>query len=402
MFSYFKIQFKRFIKISPVIFAVSLIFFFAVALLFWGFKSEFESDESRAEFTVGVTGDIDNKYFQIGIKAFNTMDSSSVSLELVEVDEEKAPQMLKDGKLSAYLVIPEGFVKSATKGKILPVSFVTIDSNTGLVGIVRDEITEIIGDMVKSGQKGVFATQNVLEDNGYEDVAQELKIETNIAFIALALARNDLFKEVELGVSSGLNSYVAFACGILVLFILLSGTVYAVVLIRRDNSMSRLLISRGRGCTKQIFSEFFALTLSFYPVIAVIVSVGLYFVGNALGTDVKMFTVFLALLPAVALICAFNMLLFEISDKIVTGMLIQFFSALFLSYMSGCLLPISSLPSILQRVAMWLPTGCVRVWIEGAVAQNVSLEGLLRILAYSLILLILASMVRFMRVRRIA
>ena len=123
--------------------------------------------------------------------------------------------------------------------------------------------------------------------------------------------------------------------------------------------------------------------------------------GDAVGVQLSAVQLITAFLPATALVCAFNMFIFEITDKIVTGILLQFFSSLFLSYMSGCLYPIDALPSTLQRVAPYLPTGSIRMWLECVLADLVNLERVLGVAFYTVLFLILASIVRSVRARRL-
>jgi len=396
MFRYFKLELKRFIKITPLVFLMSLVLLVGAAALLLGFKNSLDSDAGRVEFKIGITGDIHNKYFEIGMSALDTVDSSRYSLDISEVNEREAEALLKSGELSAYLIVPEGFVKSAVRGRIIPITFVTLDSDTGLVEIIRDELTSLVESLVLAGQRGVFAIENALEDMAPESLVSGFTEDVTLRFVALGLARDSLYSVEEIGVTNTLGAYFALALALSVSFMLLCGTVYAPTLIKSDLSQSRLMISRGYGIASQIAGEFFSLAVSLFSVMIIVFGVSLYFATGKMGVSLV-----LALVPAVALVTAFNMLIFEAFDKIVTGVVLQAFLSVFLSYITGCFYPIESLPPILQRISPYLPTGCLRMWIESVFSGEACLERLLWVLAYTTAFLVLTALLRRARVRRL-
>lgn len=400
MFGYFKIQLKRFIKISPFVLAVALILFVGIGAVYMGFTVAFGEDTSKKPFKIGVSGDTDNKYFDLGFSALTTLDSSRFSIELEEMDEDTAHKKLMVGEIAAYIVMPDGFVSAAMKGEVLPIRYVTGAGNAGLVTMFKDEITKVVEDIVKASQKGTFSLENALRDNGgSKKYISNLSDDLSIEYVHAVIVRNGMYRSQITGVSSGLDVYSYLACGISVLFIMLSGLVYSVVLIRRDNAMPALLKSRGYRMAGQVGCEFSALFVSFFPIVALI-GIAVCIIAGIAGFEVPTLEILFSLIPAVMLSCACNLFLFELCDRILTGVLVQFFATLFMSYFSGCLYPIYSLPTVLQRAAPYLPTGRARMWLESVLLEEADVTGLLGVLGYTLAFLVLASLVREARVRR--
>ena len=74
----------------------------------------------------------------------------------------------------------------------------------------------------------------------------------------------------------------------------------------------------------------------------------------------------LYLIPVIVMLSAFNLMLFEISKNVVSGVLLHFFSTLLLCYISGCLYPIYAFPEIIQKLDYILPTGIARANLSSA------------------------------------
>ena len=94
------------------------------------------------------------------------------------------------------------------------------------------------------------------------------------------------------------------------------------------------------------------------------------------------------------MVSAFNLMIFELSGNLVNGMLLHFFSALSLCYVSGCFFPIYSFPTIVQPLSVFLPTGVARGYLEGCIKENVVLFEFLGLAAFAAAFLAIALFVR--------
>ena len=393
MKKHFIVYLKRFLKISPYVMLLCLVLFASVGAVFFGYKDSVENREESKKLNVGISGDIGDNTFFSALKAVTTLDSFRYSVEIHELSEKEASKKLSSGQLSAYVVFPDGFISSALRGEITPVKFVTRTDDSVLVNMLKKEITRIIEDVLLSSQRGIFAVEELLYDTDNKSILSTHLNEINLKYIKLVLTREGMYDCRELGVSSGVGIMEHFFGGISVLFLFVSVLSYASVLIKKDNSLSLVSSSRGVGALKQTVAEFLALLSNFALIALVIITV--FFLLSGLKNEEGFFLRFIpAVILIAALSCAFNMFLFEVSGNIVTGIILQFFTTLFLSYMSGCLYPIFALPEGLQKAAAFIPTGSARCLLEESFSYGLSLESLLFVIGYTVLFVILAALTR--------
>jgi ABC-type polysaccharide/polyol phosphate export permease len=159
-----------------------------------------------------------------------------------------------------------------------------------------------------------------------------------------------------------------FICGLSVLILLLISLPYAVVYIKRDHSLSKLMISRGYSEIGQLLCEFLS---HFISMLALIFMIMLF--GAAMMTSVSSSipVSFLGRFIVVLLmISSFNIFVFEITDNIVSGVLVHFFATVSMCYVSGCMYPINALPETLRKFSVYLPTGVAREFLSGAFVED--------------------------------
>ena len=72
------------------------------------------SSESSEKIKIGVVGDYSDNYFKTGITALENLDTSRLSIDLVRCNsEDDAKVKLSNDTISAYVLVPEGFVVCA-------------------------------------------------------------------------------------------------------------------------------------------------------------------------------------------------------------------------------------------------------------------------------------------------
>ena len=101
----------------PAVFLVTLVLAASVAVIAKGVLSDKLSEDERKKVEVGICGDLSDSYLGIGVLAVQQLDSSRFAINFHTLEEAEAREMLLDGKLTAYLVIPDGFVDSVVSGE---------------------------------------------------------------------------------------------------------------------------------------------------------------------------------------------------------------------------------------------------------------------------------------------
>lgn len=402
MKNYFALQIKRAAKQLPSVVIVTLLLFLGLATVLYGVLSSFFGREGNHRYYVALVGDTDDTYLQWGLAAVQSIDDSRFSLEFVEMEEDAAKKALGKGEISAYVVFPEGFMEMAVTGIIEPITYVTAAGAEGITSIFKKEITELVTDIVVYSQKGVYGLQDALVANGTEQDMYTYMTELSLEYAELIFYRDTLYTVKELGVSDNLSTPQYYICAICVLMLMLVGIPFATIYIKSDYAFYRLLCSRGYSPFKQIVCEYLAHGLCLLLQAGIILLVARQIVmrfPGFLGYFPQ--NIGVRIIPVIIMIAAWNILLFEISENMVSGMIMHFFAVIGLCYVSGCIYPIYALPKVIQKFTMWLPTGLARGHLASCFTRNAAGGSLMGLIAYGIVFLGIAWRVRSRKTARV-
>jgi hypothetical protein len=312
--------------------------------------------------------------------AMQSFDESEFAIEFLELDEKEAEKALLNGALAAYVVLPENFIENAINGDVEPVRYVTTAGMDNVVTMLKSELTRFVTDVVVYSQKGSYGIYDAMIDHKITGAGQKLD-NISIEYVELIFNRSDMYTVDVLGFSDGMSLAEYFICGLSVLLLLLISLPYAVVYIKKDNSLASLMVSRGYSGTGQLLCEFvshFASMITLILTVVIFGTLSLKATSSSMptlfGQDVAL-AFFVKLLVVLLMVASFNIFVFEITDNIVSGVLVHFFATISLCYVSGCMYPINSLPAVVRTFSVYLPTGVAREFLssvytgEGSVLQ---------------------------------
>jgi ABC-type uncharacterized transport system permease subunit len=109
--------------------------------------------------------------------------------------------------------------------------------------------------------------------------------------------------------------------------------------------------------------------------------------------------IFVKFIPAVLAVTALQFLLYELTDSVVSGVLLQFVCAIGLSYISGCFYPISFFPRSIQLLSSVMPSGIARGYLSALISGAECGGELAALMAYTVILLGVAALTRHRRIK---
>lgn len=401
MKNHFCLQLKRIAKILPFVTVLTVALSVGLTAILYGMFVNFSNSEENTNFSIAVTGDTDNEFLKMGMSAMQTFDESRFAVTFKEMSEKDAKRAIEKGNISAYIVIPDNFVENAMMGELDPITFVTSAGTEGLNGLFKKEITALVTDMVINSQKGVYGLYDALQDNNLSKVAQGHMDKLSIEYTELIFKRSNLYTVNELGVSDGLSTPQYYICAILILLLVLIGLPFSAVYIKKDYSFNKLLVSRGYSTAKQIGFEFLAFLIAMFIQIAIII-VAIIVASNLMPTMLNVDLLSLVIgdiilksIPVVVMLAAFNMMMFELSNNIVSGLLLHFFADVSLCYITGCMYPIYVFPKTIQTVSHFLPTGIARGYLASCFTFEDSFYNLIGLLLYCFAFLGIAWLIRY-------
>ena len=399
---YLLAQMKRVKKALPAVLIMTLLLTGCIALISKVMLIADSSSEKKQKVQIGLVGDISGSYLGFGISALQHLDSSRFAIEFIEMEEEEARDRLNHGTLSAFVIVPEGFVEAAVRGENMPLTYVSTAGSLGLSSMIMNELVNTISSLLTESQNAIYGMQRFLVHNGMSDIYWQATDELYFRFLDFILGRTTVYELEITGLSGNLSMIGYYLCGFTVLFLLLWGIAGSPLYIKSDHALPALLSSKGQNTFSQIAGEFvayFVLMATSFLLVIVLVAAAMGITGFTLpewereGIGI-LFGFYVKMLPVAAVICAMQLLLFELTSDMVSGILLQFLCALSLGYLSGCFYPISFFPESIQMVQPLLPTGVAVNYGGNLLMEESTAIEMMLLLGYLLLFLVLAIAVR--------
>ena len=390
MGKYFCLQCKRFLRRLPWAFFAAALLLAAIGGAYILTVQKSEKPENKQKITVALCGSQESNYLELGLQALEAFDNTRFSMTFLQMTESEAAQALDAKEISAYIVIPDGFIEGAFRGDILPLEMVTAPDAPGIVSIFREEVAQTVAVLLLDAQRGVFGMLDSFREfptEGQQHLINDLALE----YVQLVFARNDAYTVKNPGISGQFSLLENLAGGLCVLFLLLICLPFVPLLIRQHTPLRQMLRCKGYNGFSLALMEFFVFLLSM-TLLLVFLSLG---VMAVLPETAALFSKnVLSLLPVVISTAAFSFFLCSLCEDLISGLLTQFFVTAAMGFVSGCMYPVSFFPEPLQKLASALPTGLTRTALSAWFSGKDPGSSLLWLWVYSAGFVILACVLR--------
>ncbi len=351
------------------------------------------SEKDRQAFPIGLVGVPDSGLLRLGLSAISSLDDLGFAVDFIELSPQEAPQALETGKVSAYVVIPEGFVSAANRGEIMTIEYVTTAQAAGIHTLFEKEVTAIIGQVLLQSEKASFGSYDALAPIVGEDRADQVLNALSQELARFIFLRNRTGRTELLGFDKAPSFGVYLGCGLSVTMALMIALSFAPVCVQQNSEVNILLRARGRNDIFQGIVDYFTVFVGEALVIALLLLGAKLFVpGVRLGW-------LLPAIPVAALAAALAFFCFSLVSSLLSGVLLYFFTAVCMALVCGCMYPVWFFPVALQRLAAWLPGGLAREYVTVAVAGGET-HALWPLLGYTALFIVLGVALRVRRIRR--
>lgn len=395
------LQIKREMKIFPFVLAVTLALFIGLVVILTGIVKHLSSGEENQRFKIALSGNIDEQpYINTGLTILRTLDDTRYTMEIVQMEENEAQKALAKGTISAYVVLPDDFMDKVLHGENETVKYITSPGGGGVVTLFKNEITQIITDVVVCSQKGTYGIEEAAIDVGLGRKAGKFINKISRAYVELLFNRSETYTIQELGSGFGVSMVESMACGILILLLMLVGLPYVITHCKKNNEFSRLLVSRGFSIPQQMVNEYIAHFI--VMILLAFCVLGITCIGVAITDVVELYEVFALaelLIPIIVLVAAFNIMIFEISSDIVSGVLLHFFVSVSMCYLSGCMYPITAFPKFIQKAVAFTPTGMARDWLISNFTDEIPILCFAGVIVYAILFWGIAVLTRIRKIK---
>lgn len=398
MAKYFQLQCKRLLRFLPGALLVAAVLAGSLLLAFQLFSQQNSMQEENQKFPFAICGETDHSFLQMGLTTLTSFDSSRFALDVLEMDEADAARALAQGKISAYVVIPDGFMDAAFAGEILPIKFYTTAGAKGIVSLVKEELSSMISVLLLSSQKGVYGLWDTMDANGLRSKAHGQMDRLALVYVDYIFTRDRVYSLEELGIADSLDLEYYLLCGLGVLLLLLICLPFASQMIPGDPALGRLLHTKGKSLWGQALCDFAAYGITLLCLLLILLAAAAVCMPQLGNVAVLLGKI----LPVLLLAVAFSFMLYSLSRDVIGGVMLAFFIGVILCFISGCLYPIYFFPIQVQQLAQWLPTGIARTQLASYITGNAPAWTLPALLGYSAVFIAIGTLARVRHIREVA
>lgn len=378
---YTKLRLKAVLKIFPSMCIMTLLLCLSLGGMLYlqsaRSLSLTEGDED-ATVPIGISGVSDSGTFSAAFPALLQLDSSRSEVTFLLYDTKKeAVRAIRKNEIVAAIDIPDGVVDTLLSGGLDRMTLIVPASSAGLEALIMRELAKSVSIILGS----MNSASNVLSDyytaSGTTDPDVITNAQTDLLLTSMQdmLHRKHMFQVRYVRSVQQLSIESFYLVSMVLLLILLIGVMCAGSFIRSDYSLARLLNLRRLGASKQIIAEYVSLVVLlvclsalFLPLIGAALSrMPITFSAFGLTPEsfMKGFLAFcLKSLPVILLAAAIDLLLYELSESLITGVLLQFLVMIALAYLSGVFYTTQTMPESLKTLQPFLPTGQAILYLQ--------------------------------------
>lgn len=379
-FSYLKIQIKRLTFRSLGVMAFSAIFFAVLTFVASIFTKNMNFSGNKAKISVGIVGDSSIPYFEAGLSALKNLDSSKLYINLLNVTEEEAKKLLRKNKISAYVIIPQGFVEAVEVGQNdVKVTFVTAAGSQGIESILKEEVSNIVSTLLANAQAGIFAMENIAYQKIPYETLSSYVYDLNFKYIDWTLSRQNLASIVEKPLSASLSIQGYYLCALLISFLLFFALCAVHLFCGEKNDCYKFFASKGIKSFSQVFCEWFSyFLLMMCSTLIIFLFLTFIFKFKFLTLAEWQYTgflkglliLFLHTVPLCILFSSLHFMIFEILPNTVSCTLCIFLTSFFLCFFGGCFYPLDFFSSFLQKLGKVLPSGKALLFLSHGILSD--------------------------------
>ena len=380
--AYLIVQIKRLLRVLPMAVLFNFIMMIGICAIFALRVGIQEQDERK--IGVGIVGNIDNKYMKLGVEMLNNMDSSRVSIKFESMDDSEAKKALREGQIIGYFKIDRDFIDGLENGENRPIVYVS--SNGGLMSELSKELASIFSVLIIDSERVIYAADEYLVDHPVYDRVSA-NTEFNMWLIKNVLARGKIYDVENISVMGNISAIDGYVCGIITLFIMLSGVGLSGLLSGDKVSMLRVLKSKGLSYMSSIICELIISTI--YVMISMLILIGGFIIVKSFLLEKSLLSIdsfeFVSGILIVSIMFAsMHIFIYELIDQRVVAVLIEILLGISLGYIGGCIYPLSVFPDLIQKVAIFLPSGAGMKLLISGMDYNINIMAITVLIIYTI------------------
>ena len=372
---YFIVQLKRILKLLPGMLVMTLLVGLVVVAIGYAIINSDTYREQQLHYKLGIVGSTEDDMLTMGVNLLEN-DDSSLMLDIIQFKEEDlARAALRDGQISAYILITDEFINSLNAlSNDISLEYFATSGQRGITGIMMDELADIASELVISSEKGLLALEAEMKNAGFPSEAINPEIDRLLLlYVGAMLARGDMAEFSELGLSDGLTTPEYYSLSLSLFFMLMMSFCSVSFFLGKKKATYQFISAKGLKTGWQILAEFLAYFLMNLFCVELILFIlrrlsKLRIIpsqnGEIIG-DTFLIKSEINIIAVVILFSALGFFIFEIVTGVINKFLAAFILYIGMAYISGYFYPKSFFTDLLQLVGKYLPTGVAFSYLEG-------------------------------------
>lgn len=357
--TYLILKIKKSINIIPKLLFAAIALFLIIGAIAFSSSKLFQSEKGQPFLNLGVTVKGKDKRLDFIISTIESSEDIKSIFKIKYMDERTLFKSLETGKISAGIIIPEGFLSSIIEGKNIPAKVIT-NSYFSMEKSVIEDLAESGQALLENAQVGVYAVIDFLDKDKIkisEEKKEQIIKDINLLYLNYTVSRNDAFLEEKIEITKDLNLHQYYLSSFFTLFLLMSGMLFFQVFKNQKNCLKNQLKFNGLGIWKQNFIDFLSgfgifiiISSFFYSVIFILFKIFMDFNFESISKYL------LSLILVTFSIYSIIFFVFKVHKNDGKSIITLFFLSISMVFCSGGIIPFSIMPTVLKKVSVFIPT----------------------------------------------
>lgn len=363
---------KRAVALAAVcLLAAGVTFFCAGALIDHG--------DREPKLKVGYTAE-ENQITALAVAYVQSMESIKSLCSLEAVTEQEGRRLLKDGELSALIVLPGDVINEILSGSNTPATLYLPENRDGassgglgaVGGILFEELASAGIGMLGTAQAEIYASGAILRElsaeygqEAFEDgFLQSMYDEINRFNLQAAAGREKLFRKKTLSLTENDTYVIYYGSALFTIYVMLAG-LFLGKFCKRSGLQQTMADRRvGVGYAAQLAARCLAgCALMFAVVLLPFLAVFLLGLVPPVGSVLTVRATwqgFVSLFFIIGFMTVYFMMIYQIAERRESALVVTGILAVLQAYLSGCLVPSVLLPKAVAAVGRLLPAAMVK------------------------------------------
>lgn len=359
---------KMFLEL-PKLLLGSFLLLAAVLICFSVFHAGLKNREENPPILIGILAEKDEPFIDWFIKAMQDMPDMGFSFEIRRIEKEEADTFFTK-ETNVLFLVPKNYISSIIDGENKHLTIRFSKAQTTIVNSLIRELSEAASSFILDTEAGIYTMQDYYREHHLSDAKKD-ELLLNIKYVQEIISFEDALdiQAPEVQSASVTSNYLASG---IVLFSLFLGLIFAPVMTSEGDTLKKQLTRYYLNMEKQVLARettfllaIFFIFMLFSLVFFIVHLSGISFIKETvLSGTFGIFFLLFGCIPVFFYTASFSLFVYELTGDSLSGILLLFFSNIFMGLFSGFFYPMQYLPGLIQKLALILPTTHAHTYVH--------------------------------------